>query len=148
MNSKDKAARAAAEKAEKVARLALLRGGARVKRFTVVDAAAYRDVVLCYPFGGSSDEQVWVAKPYLLRALASHAGVSYTYPLSYVQRTANKPGQDPEQHFVTEEYASGDSLLAVASAQQFSAPDFAEPTTVRWMDLNVDARAWAHDPEA
>lgn len=112
----------------------------RAARFSLVSVD--QDHLVCNLVGDIGDPPTayHVAKaPLLRRSVTSHAGVSYSYS-SNTARTATS-GSDSEDQEVIPAWAAGDEIVAVAipgGTGVSAAPD--------WLDLNLDARAWAEVP--
>lgn len=82
-----------------------------------------------------------VARPSLLRAsLDSHNGIDFTYS-SATEREASD-GEDTETQVIVPAYAVGDTLIALGLVDGTGVEDAPD-----WLDLNVDARAWAKAAE-
>lgn len=90
---------------------------------------------------GVGTVDVLVAKPYLLRnAIVSRNGITYSYA-STQERTATK-SPDTETQVVVPVYVAGDRIFAArAVGGATGVKDGTRP--VRWLDMNIDARAWA-----
>ncbi len=99
--------------------------------------------------GSQSESTIKVAKPRLLRGSTnlSHNGVTFTgYIGDGQERTANKTAN--ETQVVVPAYVNGDVILiAKVQSSLLNEGTAEEPATAtilaNWLDLNVDARAWA-----
>lgn len=96
---------------------------------------------------GAGAEDVLVAKSYLLRRTPfdgkTRDGITYTYTTD-IEREATE-GADSETQVVVPLYVAGDVIAAASPVSgHFLQPTVAGlPTTVPWLDLNLDGRAWA-----
>lgn len=93
--------------------------------------------------GESARQRFYVAMPSLLRA-TSHDEVTFVYTDGNT-RTASKEGETDETHVLTPRYVVGDMIMA-ASPVAFGtglSGIVDQNTEVEWVDLNLDARAWA-----
>ena len=110
------------------------------------------DYLICVAKNGSSAAaydaaRYTVAKPYLLRRTPfdgyTRNAISYTYT-SATARTAVDADEDTETQEVVPAYVAGDVIYAtrdVVGGTGVTSRD--GTTTVTWLDLNVDGRAWA-----
>lgn len=82
-----------------------------------------------------------IAKPWLLRqSLASRDGVSFTYTTSQEKTATDSP--TVETWVVTPSYVVGDIIYATRVANRMGVDD-SGGDEILWLDVNVDARAWA-----
>jgi hypothetical protein len=104
------------------------------------------DVVIVEPWDGAeAGESFAAAKPYLLRTSpfdgGSWNGVSYSYA-SVSARTATLGG-DSEDQVIVPAYVPGDLLYVARLGAGGSSVTDDAGAPVDWIDLNLDARAWA-----
>lgn len=112
-----------------------------------------QDYLVCYPWDGvkQTETPVYVARPYRLRGSETtrvFAGgtVNYSaYNSTYTQRTATLSGS--ETQVIVPEYVVGDVIAALSNVRGGTGVErsLADGSTlpVTWLDMNVDARAWA-----
>lgn len=119
-----------------------------IARFVITSISG--DYLVCREFDGTAQgtADVYISKPYLLRSsMASRAGVTFTYTDSQARSATD--GSTTEDQSVTPSYVAGDEIYAVRGLVRgsgaFSDPD--ETRAIEWMDLNLDARAWAQTEE-
>lgn len=106
------------------------------------------DFIVCTRAGADATVGTFnVAKPYLLRnSITSRDGVTYTYTTTEERNATNGPIS--ETHVVTPPYVVGDTLFAIGpivdgpGVTPVTNAD-ATVTAYRWLDMNVDGRAWA-----
>lgn len=127
----------------------------QVRQFRVV--AVYGDFVTCARLQGTyeneaeTDDQTYVAKPYLLRRTpfdgASRNDISYAYT-DNVTRTATDADDNTETQVVVPSYVVGDIIYATTNVDGGTGVEIdtgKERITVEWVDLNADGRAWAKE---
>ena len=110
------------------------------------------DWLRCHTLNGTTEgsADIYVGKSWLLRRTPfdgeTRNGITYTYS-SNIKRSANNGVDDPETQVVVSSYVVGDVIYAVTNVWGFT--DIQAPTepvtTVKWLDLNVDGRAWAKE---
>lgn len=110
----------------------------RVARFTIVSISA--DYLSCRPVNTPGGSLVYVARPYLVRSRASHAGISYTY--TDAQNRSASDGVDTEDQRVTPLYVAGDEIKAVRVIGG-TGVTAADGASIVYEDQNNDARQWA-----
>ena len=99
----------------------------------------------CVEFDGTDEgDPINVAKPYQLRgSLLAHDTRTFVHPTT-TTRTASVAGEDDESQVIVPEYVVDDVIVAIQNiVGGNSAKDPIDGKSFRWMDLNVDARAWA-----
>lgn len=105
-----------------------------IQRFVVSSVAG--DYVVCTRDDASGT--VNVAKPYQLRnSITSRNGVTYTYTTT--QERDGTDGSNDETQVVTPSYVAGDVIFAVGPVVGGTSVTDA----LKWVDMNVDGRAWA-----
>jgi len=115
-----------------------------VGRFVITSIA--NDYLVCREFDGTAQgtSDVYISRPYLLRAsMESRNGVSYTYSNSQTREATD--GVDTETQEVTPDYVVDDEIYAIRGIVRGSGVS-SEPAgnrKIEWLDLNIDARAWA-----
>ncbi|HYG73471.1 MAG TPA: hypothetical protein VEK08_00460 [Planctomycetota bacterium] len=116
-------------------------GPVRMRQFTIVSVEP--DYLVCREWDGVEEYgQVLVAKPYLLRnAITARNGVSYTYTNTQT-RTAVQ-SSITETQVVIPRYVEGDIIYAARGIQGGMGMPEDVSHDIRWIDLNVDGRAWA-----
>lgn len=123
-----------------------------VRRLVV--AAIAPDYLTCYAFDGltTGDAPLYVARPPRLRgseAARTFAGGTVSYSgvnATGTARTATLPDDSTESQVIVPEYVVGDELFAVrnlAGGTGVTRTAGGASHAVEWLDLNVDARAWA-----
>lgn len=115
-----------------------------IARFVITEVAG--DYLVCREFDGTQqgDQNVFVAKPPLLRnSLGSRASITYTYA-NVDERTADNSAETEDQ-VVVPSYAVDDEIYAVRGLVRGSGvlSDPGGTQKIEWLDLNLDARAWA-----
>lgn len=114
----------------------------RLFKIRVIDI----DTLYCVEFinGEEGTEEFTVAKPPLLRGnLASHNSITFT-SVSNVSRTADD-GTDTETQVVVPAYVVDDLIVGIRGIFGGSNLFDVDGEAIEWMDLNVDARAWAKE---
>jgi hypothetical protein len=115
-------------------------GSAYVQQFIIKSVTG--DYLVCKTLSGttSGTEDVYVARPYLLRRTiwsgATRNGVTYTY--SGDQSRAASTGGTAIVEKVTPSYQVGDVIKATANIQGTT-----NVTGAEWEDDNRDGRSWA-----
>ena len=69
-------------------------------------------------------------------------GVTFVHD-STIQRTASATGEDDETQVIVPAYVIGDIIVAMQNIVGGNGVKDRDGKALRWMDLNVDARAWA-----
>ena len=133
----------------------------RVVQMVVDNAASFGDYLLCRTWDGtkSGAERIPVARPYKLRKTPfdgeTRDGISWVYVTSNKRTATRVSDQKTETQVVTPVYRgfggdAADTIYAVTGLD--GGTDVVEsgneenPTKpVVWLDLNVDARAWAKE---
>lgn len=118
--------------------------GRQVTRFKITTVGGV--YLTCRRWDGENTgvTDVLVARPYLLRTdLTAHNGVTFTYATvgGVIERTATS-GADNETQVVVPAYAVGDEIFALRGILGGTGAEDGDDA-VEWMDLNLDARAWA-----
>jgi len=109
------------------------------------------DTLQVVTWDGTSEgaDEITVAKPFLLRRTPFDGetwnGVNYTYT-SATARTGDD-GTNTEDQVVVPPYVADDLIYIVRVLGGTDTVDGAD-APVLWLDLNVDARAWAKQAEA
>ncbi len=98
----------------------------------------------CVEFDGTDEgDPISVAKPYQLRgSLVAHNSVTYVHD-STTQRTGSAAGEDDEIQVIVPAYVVDDIIIAFQNIVGGTSAKDLKGKTFKWMDLNVDARAWA-----
>ena len=110
---------------------------AKIQKFIVTSDQG--DYLLCEHFDGTGS--VAIAKPYLLRrSITSRASITYTYA-SAAERTATS-GATTETQVIVPSYVADDVIYA-AMPITGDTDVLVSGQPVDWIDLNLDARAWA-----
>ena len=111
--------------------------------FKIVDVQG--DYLNCNRFQGGTVQMttvVPIAKPYLLRqSLTAWNGLTFTYTDSQ-NKTASDGSNPDEDWTVTPEYVVGDIIYCARVANGTGLLTTAN-VGIRWVDLNVEGRAWA-----
>lgn len=124
-------------------------GPGAIQQFEIKEVKG--DYVLCFAItsAGTGTGEIPIAKPYLLRqALISRNGVTYTYQTVFegstaiVERVATKT-PDTETQRVVPQYVAGDRIFASKLINGGTGVTDIDAKPVRFIDLNLDARAWA-----
>ena len=94
------------------------------------------------------DVPVNVVKPYLLRgSLATRNGIDYVYNLAvlgYTERTGTRQSDSAtETQVIVPSYSQGDRIFAIRPVFGGTGRFDANGNPIRFLDLNLDARAWA-----
>lgn len=109
------------------------------------------DYLLCYAVSsdGTGTTEIPVAKPYLLRqALTYRNGITYAYQsvlegtVAIVERVGTN-GTDTETQRVVPQYFKGDRIFASKLINGGTGVTDVDDMPVRFIDLNLDGRAWA-----
>jgi len=130
----------------------------------------YGDYLLCEEYDGATpifspiNSYIYVAKPPLLRAsLESHVGVAFSATNSRGTARIATQGEESESQVVVPEYRQLDTIFAIRNINRstgVSVDGNASVTDdygvgirgmtrqVGWLDLNLDARAWAKAAES
>lgn len=117
-------------------------GTGRIRRFEV--SSETDDYLVCTEAGDTSSAPTYirVAKPYMLQRTPfdgkTRDGISYVYD-SESERTAIDEAYEEEDQVIVPSYVPGDYVLAAFSPSGGTGVADAP----MWIDLNVDARAWA-----
>lgn len=123
-----------------------------VRRFKIIDVK--HDYLQCVFWNGVKEGRVaYVAKPFLLRASALEREFSGgTLEFSNIttsggERTATL-GATVENQVVVPEYFAGDEITAIRNVKGktgVTREEAGETKDIEWLDLNLDARAWAKE---
>jgi|JI9StandDraft_2_1071091.scaffolds.fasta_scaffold279821_2 hypothetical protein len=123
-----------------------------VRRFKITEVA--HDYLQCVTWDGVTEGAVtYVAKPFLLRASALEREFSGgTLEFSNIttsggERTATL-GATVENQVVVPEYFAGDEITAIRNVKGktgVTREEAGETKDIEWLDLNLDARAWAKE---
>lgn len=122
------------------------KGVGKIKRFEVVSVDD--DLIVCMEPGDTSSDPKYynVAKPYMLQRTPfdekTRDAISYVYT-SEVERTATDEDYEEEDQVIVPNYVAGDIIYAAFSPTGGTGVESAP----MWMDLNLDARAWAKADE-
>lgn len=113
-------------------------GASQIAQFRIVTVAGdYLNAVRVLG-GEEATQTARVAKPSLLRnSVSSRAGATYSYT-GVDERTATV-GSDTENQVIVPSYRANDYIFATSVPLGGTGVDAAP----EWLDLNVDARAWA-----
>ena len=111
------------------------------------------DFLICRTWNGTTlgPTDIKVAKPYMLRKTPfdgeTRAGITYTYT-SVGTRTADDQTETEDQVIVPS-YLANDEIIAILGTKGGTNTTDGEedPKKINWLDLNVDARAWAKEAE-
>ncbi|MEE8306555.1 MAG: hypothetical protein V3R81_04775 [Gammaproteobacteria bacterium] len=125
-----------------------------IARFEIETIAG--DYLICLPFDGLSTAtetvdgvdvatRVNVARPELLRtSLDSHNSVTFVYT-DDTTRTASAPAETDETQVIVPAYVVGDKIYAMNNIDGDTGVITDADSSVEWIDINVDARAWAKE---
>lgn len=113
-------------------------------------SAAFSDALRCRTFLNEveGDDDVWIARPWFLRGGDTWGGVtrlSITYGPGIFGRDATK-GEITERQRLIPSYIVGDLIMGIRAETGVIVPgteEDDEPESVKWIDLNVDARMWS-----
>jgi len=102
------------------------------------------DHLSCVEFDGTNEgDPINVAKPYQLRgSLLEHNSVTFVHD-STTQRTASASGENDEIQVIVPAYVVDDVIIAFQNIVGGNSAKDLKGNSFGWMDLNVDARAWA-----
>jgi hypothetical protein len=120
-----------------------------LRQFKVVSEDG--DFLICNAFNAdiTSDESIFVAKPYLLRRTPfdglSRNGIAYIYSTDAL-RTADD-GSDTEVQVIVPSYVAGDVIYAFLGVLAILDVENDDGNTMRFLDANLDGRAWAKQAE-
>lgn len=120
----------------------------QIRRFRV--QSVHGDYIKCKGLTGAvlDAEMTDIAKNFLCRRTPFdgqvRAGVSFSYT-NDSRRTATQ-GAETETQVIVPSYVSGDEILAIGSVPGGTAV-VVGGTELLWIDLNLDGRAWAKEPE-
>ena len=115
-----------------------------IGRFVITSIA--EDYLVCREFDGTQQGEVdvYIAKPPLLRnSVVARAGITYTY--SAVDTRTADDGAATEDQVIVPSYTVDDEIYAMRGINRGSGV-FSDPNStqkIEWLDLNLDARAWA-----
>jgi hypothetical protein len=118
--------------------------------------SVHGDYVLAAEFDGvtAGTLSIPVAKPWLLRRTPfdgeSRDGITYTYGGSASREGVDDDTSETETQLVVPSYVVGDVLFAIRTLRGTGvtwSPVAGVTDPVLWLDLNIDARAWAKDSE-
>lgn len=99
------------------------------------------------PDFGEITPRIQVAKPFMLRtSLESHGDVTFTYT-DNVTRTASADGEDDETQVIVPSYEIDDELIIMRGINGETGVISETDSVVEWIDMNIDARAWAKEAE-
>jgi hypothetical protein len=110
------------------------------------------DYLLCRPYDGTDPENadiqnlVAVARPRRLRCSETSRtidGTAYTYTYTGTQARTSDNGADTEDQQIVPVYNVGDVIYAARGFVNGTGVFDSENKAVDYLDLNVDARAWA-----
>lgn len=137
---------AAGPNGEIVALVDRLGGSSGHKIFTLVSVA--NDTLTATPIGGTSpSDDLTIAKPYLLRYTPFHTvaynGITYTYSSATARQ--GDDGAATEDQIIVPPYVVGDEIIAMAVDGADLNDNGTTLDDVKWMDINVDGRAWAKE---
>lgn len=91
--------------------------------------------------------RIQVARPFMLRtSLTSHGGVTFAYT-DNVTRVASASGLDDETQVIVPSYELDDELLIMRGINGDTGVIGEGSTVIEWIDMNIDARAWAKQAE-
>lgn len=123
----------------------------RIGRFKIKDVR--QNHLVCREWDGSSEGKldIKIAKPFLLRAelttrVIGGTEFTYTFTGSEAQEKVADDGSDTETQVVVPRYEFGDEIYAVKGPNRGTGVAITVSgvsTDVDWMDMNIDARAWA-----
>lgn len=135
-----------------------------IRRFEIEIIAG--DYLTCIPFDGLATatviingveitERINVARPPLLQtSVASHNDVTFDYEdpdnageFLTAQRVASADGEEDETQVIVPAYVVGDKIYAMNNIDGDTGVITDSDSSVEWIDLNVDARAWAKQAE-
>ncbi len=99
------------------------------------------DYLLCNHYDGAVQGtiDIAVAKPYLVRTLASWNSITYSY--SDPQTRVATSGSDTEDQVLVPAYVVGDIIYV--QVVNWTGVNDATPSEIKLLDVNADARAWA-----
>lgn len=124
-------------------------GPGAIQQFEIKEVLG--DYLLCYAItsAGTGTAEIPVAKPYLHRqSLTSRNGIAYTYQtafegdLAIVERVATG-GAGTETQRIVPQYVAGDRIFASKLINGGTGVKDIDNKLVRFIDLNLDGRAWA-----
>jgi hypothetical protein len=102
------------------------------------------DSLSCIQVDGEAVEtNVEVAKPFMLRGtLEEHGDVTFTF-VSETERTAAATGEADETQVIVPAYEVDDFIIGIRKITGGTELLDSEGNAIQWIDLNIDARAWA-----
>jgi len=114
------------------------------------------DYLICVAWDGAvkSPAEIELAKPPLLRrtiytatsrVLADGSTLTFTYLTA--QRRKASDGTDDEFQVVVPEYVVDDIVYGIQTIHGGMDAKGTDGNQVRWLDLNIDGRAWARDDD-
>ena len=123
-------------------------GGVTLHRLRVKNFSDFPDSLLCVTWDGETEgaDEFHVAKPFGLRRTPFHGqtvdGITYTFS-GMIRRTASKSGIPSETQVIIPGYFVDGELYAASGLAGASGVDVAGVGVTDFMDVNIDARAWA-----
>lgn len=116
-----------------------------VRQFKLVSVQT--DYLVCNEWDGTTqgDGEYKIALPWMLRQTPfdgqTRNGITYTYA-SASERTADD-GSNTETQVIVPSYVAGDVIYGMKEIRGGTDTEDEAGDTVGWLDLNIDARAWA-----
>jgi hypothetical protein len=139
-------------KASQVSNLGDTADGISFRRFKIETIAG--DYLVCLAWDGTTtstltigetefEERVSIARPPLLRtSLLEHNDVTFVYT-DDTTRTASATGETDETQVIVPAYVVDDEIYAMRDPTGGTGVIDDGDGSVEWIDLNLDARAWA-----
>jgi len=115
--------------------------GAKVTRFRYKSMSG--DYLVCRTWDGTTegDTDVKVAKPYLLRESTTRTGYTYNYTGDQARTSTKTSDGSTEDQVIVPAYVEDDEIWATKADTGVTVGG----VDVTYIDLNLDARAWAKD---
>ncbi|MHC4145161.1 MAG: hypothetical protein ACYSUD_10325 [Planctomycetota bacterium] len=115
----------------------------RMFQIKVVNA----DSLTCIHATSSTDpaDEIYtdIAKPFMLRTtLLDHGDVTFTF-VSETERTASATGETDETQVIVPSYEVDDFIIGIRNISGGTGVIDDAGNSLKWIDLNIDARAWA-----
>jgi len=134
-----RAERAAKEADRKTIAYRPIGKGGKVTRFRYKSMGP--DYLICRTWDGKTEgtEDVKVAKPYLLRRSTKRTGYTYIYTTDYMRTSIKTSDGSGELQVIVPAYLKNDEIWAAKADTGVTVGG----VDVTYIDLNLDARAWA-----
>ncbi|HOJ76396.1 MAG TPA: hypothetical protein PLL65_20955 [Phycisphaerae bacterium] len=97
--------------------------------------------LVCRTWNGTTEgtTDITVAKPYLLRESTTRTGYTYNYTGDQARTSTKTSDSSTEDQVIVPEFVLNDQIWAISTDTGVTVGT----TPVKYLDLNVDARAWA-----